>query len=64
MPKPKQTEEPFDHFQQYYKDLGPELTTSEAVKQFLWNPKTGEIFGRTPSSWSEYIFIHLFNLIV
>jgi hypothetical protein len=29
------------------------LSRREAVKLFLWNPKTREMFGRTGTSWGK-----------
>lgn len=44
-----------DHFNQYYRS--PEnITTKEAFKRFLYNPKTGAVFGRTGSSWCKIDF--------
>lgn len=51
---PKQVEEPFDQFQQYYRSPN-KLSAKESFRLFLWNPAEGEIFGRTPSSWSKYL---------
>lgn len=42
-----------DSIQHQYFRKPVQLTRKEAIKLFLWNPKTSECFGRTASSWGE-----------
>ncbi|XP_063974103.1 sodium/potassium-transporting ATPase subunit beta-2-like [Diachasmimorpha longicaudata] len=38
----------------------PSVTTGQSIKNFLYNPQTGAVLGRTPSSWGK---IGIFYLI-
>lgn len=37
----------------------PELTGWQSMKQFLWNPKSNELLGRTAKSWAQIILFYI-----
>jgi len=40
-------------------DRPPELSGWQAFKQFLWNPKSHEILGRTGKSWFQILIFYV-----
>ncbi|XP_069690315.1 sodium/potassium-transporting ATPase subunit beta-2-like [Periplaneta americana] len=43
-----------------FRSAGPQLSTAEALKIFLYNSDTGAVLGRTGASWAKIIIFYIF----